>query len=89
MNTIAAAWDAFMRVLEEARGLQERGASANELWSCCAMRASCSTSIEAESAEQSIPIPSDARAVLAQLRGRRLNPDKALTPINPAGLLPA
>ena len=59
-----------MRALEEARDLQERGPSADELSELLRHARELLDIIEAESAEQAITMPSDARAVLAQLRGR-------------------
>jgi hypothetical protein len=70
MSTIAAAWYAFMRALDEARDLQERGASANELSELLRHARELLDIIDGEVAEQAITMPSDARAVLAQLRGR-------------------
>jgi hypothetical protein len=81
MSTIAAAWDAFMRAPEEVRDLQERGGtSANEPTELLRHARELLDIIEAESAEQSISIPSDARAVLAQLRGRLQSLEKDVLP---------
>ena len=70
MSAIANAWDAFMRQLDEARDLHERGASANDLSELLRHARELLDIIEAEAAEQAIVIQSDARAALARLRGR-------------------
>ena len=59
-----------MSAIEEARDVQERGAGANELSELLRHARELLDIIESEIADQAVSIPSDARAVLTQLRGR-------------------
>jgi hypothetical protein len=70
MSTLARAWDGFMQALAETSELQRRGADASTLAELLRHARELLDIIEGELSDQSITIPSDARAVLAQLRGR-------------------
>ena len=80
MSALATAWNALMRALEEARDLHQRGASANELAELLRHARELLAIIEGKVAEQAITMPSDARAVLARLRGRLEALERAVMP---------
>ena len=66
----ATAWYAFTRALEEARDLQERGADAYAVAELLRHARELLEIVEKETAGGSIKTVNEARAVLAQLRGR-------------------
>ena len=80
MNAIEHAWTAFMAAIDEARDLNERGAGATELPELLRHARELLDIVESETTEQLITIPNDARAVLAQLRGRLGNLESQVNP---------
>ena len=68
MSTIERAWTAFMAAIDEARVLHQRCAGAYELSELTRHACELLDILEEEVAAQSIAIPKDAGAVLAQLR---------------------
>jgi BMFP domain-containing protein YqiC len=70
MSTVSNAWVAFIHALEEARDLQHRGADAHTLADLLRHARERLDIIDDEIADGTPQIVADARAVLAQLRGR-------------------
>ena len=81
MSTLAHAWGAFMRTLEDARDLQERGADAYAFIDLLRHARDLLDIIEEETAAGSIKTVNEARAVLAQLRGRLKSLEHDVMPI--------
>ena len=70
MSTVSNAWVAFIRALEDARDLQHRGADAHTLADLLRHARERLDIIDDEIADGTPQTVADARAVLAQLRGR-------------------
>jgi BMFP domain-containing protein YqiC len=70
MSTVSNAWVAFIHALEEARDLQHRGADAHTLADLLRHARERLDIIDDEIADGTPQTVADARAVLAQLRGR-------------------
>ena len=70
MSAVANAWFAFIRALEDARDLQERGANPTEFTELLRHARELLDILEEEVAAQSIVIPHATRGVLTHLRRR-------------------
>jgi hypothetical protein len=70
MSTVSNAWVAFIRALEEARDLQHCGADAHTITDLLRHARELLDIIDDEIADGTPQTVADARAVLAQLRGR-------------------
>jgi BMFP domain-containing protein YqiC len=81
MNTVARAWDALMRALAEASELHRGGADANSIAELLQHARELLDIIQQEMADQAVTLPGDARAVLAQLRGRLESLERDLKPV--------
>jgi hypothetical protein len=82
MSTVANAWVAFIRALEDARDMQHRGADAHTIADLLRHARELLDIIDDEIAEGTPPqTVADARAVLAQLRGRLESLEQDVMPI--------
>jgi hypothetical protein len=80
MSTLARAWDAFMRAIEEARALTISGAEPPVIAEVVRHARELLEIIEAEIAAHPIAIPGAAGAVLMRLRGRLQSLEKDVMP---------
>jgi hypothetical protein len=81
MSTVADAWDAFMRALAEAQDLHHRGAEAHTIADLLRHARELLDIIDEEIADGTPQTTADARAVLAQLRGRLESLEQDVMPI--------
>ena len=81
MNTVANAWVAFIHALEDARDLQHRGADAYAIADLLRHARELLDIIDEEIADGTPQTVADARAVLAQLRGRLESLEQDVMPI--------
>ncbi len=81
MSTVANAWLAFIRALEEARDLQHRGADAHTLADLLRHARELLDIIDDEIADGTPQTVAGARAVLAELRGRLESLEQDVVPI--------
>jgi hypothetical protein len=70
MSTVANAWVAFIHALEDARDLQHRGADTHTITDLFRHARELLDIIDDEISDGTPQTVADARAVLAQLRGR-------------------
>jgi hypothetical protein len=81
MSTVANAWAAFILALEEARDLHHRGADAHTIADLLQHARELLDIIDDEIADGTPQTVADARAVLAQLRGRLESLEQDVMPI--------
>ena len=81
MNTVADAWDAFMRALAEMSDLHQRGTGAHTIADLLRHARDLLDIIDDEIADGTPQAVADARAVLAQLRGRLESLEHDVMPI--------
>ncbi len=81
MSTVADAWDAFMRALAETSELHRRGADARTIADLLRHARELLDIIDEEIADGTPQTVADARAVLAQLRGRLASLEQDVMPI--------
>lgn len=81
MSTVADAWGAFMRSLEEAQDLHQRGANAHTIADLVRHARELLDIIDEEIADGTPQTVVDARAVLTQLRGRLESLEQDVMPI--------
>ena len=81
MNTVAAAWDAFMQALAETSDLHRRGADAHTIADLLRHARELLDIIDDEIADGTPQTVAGARAVLAELRGRLESLEQDVMPI--------
>jgi hypothetical protein len=81
MNTVVDAWDAFMQALAETSDLHQRGADAYTIADLLRHARELLDIIDDEIADGTPQTVADARAVLAQLRGRLESLEHDVMPI--------
>jgi hypothetical protein len=81
MNTVADAWDAFMRALAETSDLHRRGPDPHTIADLLRHARELLDIIDDEIADGKPQTAVDARAVLAQLRGRLKSLEHDVMPI--------
>jgi hypothetical protein len=81
MNTLANAWDAFLRAIEEARTLQERGGNQFAIAELVRHARELLDIVDEELADQLMELPLAARNALMQMREKvqRLERDLTVT----------
>ena len=81
MSTVSNAWVAFIHALEETRDLQHRGTDAHTIADLLRHARDLLDIIDDEIADGTPQTVADARAVLAQLRGRLESLEHDVMPI--------
>ena len=81
MSTVANAWVAFIRALEDARDMQQRGAEAHPIADLLCHARELLDVIDDEIVDGTPQTVADARAVLAELRGRLESLEQDVMPI--------
>ena len=80
MSTLASAWEEFMRTIEEARALNQCGADTRTIAELVRYARELLDIIADEIIDEPSSGMADARAVLAQLRGRLESLERDVTP---------